>query len=271
MAQSDLLQILTTLLDSPENQTRFDETWSQGRSAFGGLSAAFAVTAMRKRLPEDLPMRSLMVSFIAPIPPGDVYVETRVQRQGKNVIQLSANVISGGDSCLQAMGVFGRGREASAVPAPDKTDLPARDQGIGITEHTRRLPSFLRYFDGCWTGGGLPFSGNKETELGLWARHNGDLGSFPAEQICLIADIPPPVMLSHFTQATPASSLTWSLEFVIPPERITTDWFYLDFVMEAAAEGYTQQSGRIYTEEGKLCALTRQCMVYFEQKTSEKK
>ncbi|MFN3164056.1 MAG: hypothetical protein ACE37N_11390 [Pseudohongiellaceae bacterium] len=48
-----------------------------------------------------------------------------------------------------------------------------------------------------------------------------------------------------------------------PAERIASDWFYLQFTAEAAAEGYTQQSGRIYSESGELCALSRQCMVYF--------
>ena len=38
----------------------------------------------------------------------------------------------------------------------------------------------------------------------------------------------------------------------------------LEFVVDAANNGYTQQSGKIYTEQGKLCALTRQCMVYFD-------
>lgn len=265
MEALNFVQILTELQGSPDNITRFDDTWSQGRSAFGGLSAAFAITAMNKRMDSQTPLRSLMVSFIAPIPPGEVRVETHIQRQGKNVTQLSADVISGGEVCLQAMGVCGRGREATASPAKDSFDPLPREQGIAFQDHARRLPSFLRYFDGSWAGGGLPFSGNKETTLDLWARHVDDLSAFPGEQVCAIADIPPPVMLAHFTTPTPASSLTWSLEFVIPPPQIKSDWFYLHFDMDSAAEGYTQQSGRIYTEDGRLCALTRQCMVYFEQ------
>ena len=46
MPESNLNQILKNLQDSADNCTEFDESWSQGRSAFGGLSAAFAVTAM---------------------------------------------------------------------------------------------------------------------------------------------------------------------------------------------------------------------------------
>jgi len=57
--------------------------------------------------------------------------------------------------------------------------------------------------------------------------------------------------------------LTWSLEFVVPPESVKSDWLYLEFTVEAAADGYTQQSGKVFDETGQLCALSRQCMVYF--------
>jgi acyl-CoA thioesterase len=98
----------------------------------------------------------------------------------------------------------------------------------------------------------------------MWVRHKQDVSRFPVEKLIAIADIPPPVLLSHFEKPpVPASSLSWSLEFVEAPENITGEWFYLEFEVEAAADGYTQQSGRVYDELGRLVALTRQCMVYF--------
>ena len=57
--------ILDELENSNSNTTHFSENWSQGRSAYGGLAAAFAVTAMRKQLAQAQTIRSLMVSFIA--------------------------------------------------------------------------------------------------------------------------------------------------------------------------------------------------------------
>lgn len=260
---SDLPDILGALRASENNETAFSETWTQGRSAYGGLSAALATTAMAKELEQDLPLRSLMVSFIAPIPAGPVAVEVRPQRQGKNVAQLGAEVMAEGNLCLQAMGVFGKAREAIRVaPGDDFAPLP-RDQGVPI-DKAKRLPEFLQYFEGSWSGGGIPFSGRPDRKLYLWARHRCDMGAYPAEKIVAIADIPPPVVLSHFSEPpVPASSLTWSLEFLVPPHEIDSDWFYLEFTLEAAAEGYTQQSGRIFTEDGVLCALSRQCMVYF--------
>lgn len=261
MITSDLPEILGALRDNASNETRFSETWTQGRSAYGGLSAALATTAMAKGL--DLPMRSLMVSFIAPIPAGEVSVNVRPQRQGKNVAQLGAEVIADGNLCLQAMGVFGKARDAISVAPADRFDPLPRDQGVSI-DKARRLPAFLQYFEGSWAGGGIPFSGKPDRKLHLWAKHRCDMNEFPAEKIVAIADIPPPVVLSHFSEPpVPASSLTWSLEFLVPPAEIESEWFYLEFTLEAAAEGYTQQSGRIFTEDGVLCALSRQCMVYF--------
>lgn len=264
MQHTDIVLILQTLQDNPENVTGFDASWSQGRSAFGGLATAFAVTAMRKLLDSPQPMRSLMVSFIAPIPPGDVAVSAKIQRSGRNVTQMTADVLADGQIGLQAMGVFGNPRPAiSIAPEIDFNPIP-REQGIPFTSHAKRLPHFLTYFEGCWVGGGRPFSGTRERNLAMWVKHESDMNKFPTEKLVSISDIPPPVILSYFdTPPVPASSLTWALEFVVPPETVDSDWFYLDFYAEAAADGYTQQSGRIFDETGRLCALSRQCMVYF--------
>lgn len=264
MSGSDLGRILETLSESEENRTAFGDIWSQGRSAFGGLAAAFAVTAMGKQVAPGRPMRSLMVSFIAPLPPGDARAAARVLREGKSVTQTAADVAGGDGVCLQAMGVYGAPREALAVePARDFNPTP-RERGTAFSAYRKRMPEFLSCFDGCWVDGGLPFSGRPGRHLNLWARHRTDLSRFPAERIVTIADIPPPVVLSYFdAPPAPSSSLTWSLEFVVAPEEVRSEWFYLEITLDAAGDGYTQQSGKIFEESGRLCALTRQCMVYF--------
>lgn len=264
MADADFQQLLKELNQSDANTVEFGETWSQGRAAFGGLAAAFATCGMAKLLASPQPIRSLMVSFIGPLPPGLAKVEANVLRMGKNVTQMSANVSGGGNLCLQAMGVYGNARESVIVPANHPFNPVDRAKGIPFTVNRDRTPSFLQYFDGCWASEGLPFSGKSTRELNMWVRHTADMTANPVEKIVAIADMPPPLILSHFTKPpVPASSLTWALEFVIPPAEVKSDWFYLEFCIEAAADGYTQQSGKIFTEDGKLCALSRQCMVYF--------
>ncbi len=264
MTEPGMAHMLQQLQQAADNSTTMTEDWSQGRSAFGGISAALAVCGMRNLLAEESPMRSLLVSFIGPIPPGKVSVQATIQRQGKNVTQAQAGVYSDDKLCLQAMGIFGHSRPGAVTASAVKAKLPGRENGLSFAEHSKRLPAFLGKFDGCWVSDGMPFSGKQARDINIWVRHRQDPAGFPVEKLVAIADVPPPVVLSWFdTPPVPASSLTWALEFVKPPATITSDWFYLDFVMEAAADGYSQQSGRIYSEDGELCALSRQCMVYF--------
>jgi acyl-CoA thioesterase len=264
MQHSDLPKILTELENSGDNTAEFSEDWSQGRSAFGGISAAFASTAMRKLVANDKPIRSLMVSFIAPLPAGKCKVEPSLQREGRNVSQCAASLIHDEKLCLQAMAAFGNSREGFSVDQQAKFDPLPRENGVRFDGHAKRLPNFLKFFDGAWVGGGMPFASKFQPTLKMWVKHKSDMRNFPVEKIVTIADIPPPVILTHFSKPpVPSSSLSWSLEFVVPPQEIESEWFYLEFETEAAANGYTQQSGRIFDEGGRLCALSRQCMVYF--------
>lgn len=264
MSDSNLQEILSALDKSKDNTANFGDSWSQGRSAFGGLAAAFATNAMAKLLTSPQPIRSLMVSFIGPLPPGDANVAAKVLRHGRNVTQMSAEVSSDDKLCLQAMGVFGNPREGISVPSSYEFDPISRDKGIPFETAHKKMPPFLQFFEGYWVSDGLPFSGNPTRHLNMWVRNKADMSDHPIEKMVVIADMPPPLILSHFTEPpVPSSSLTWSLEFIIPPEEIDSEWFYLEFLIESAANGYTQQSGKIFTEHGQLCALSRQCMVYF--------
>ena len=74
--------ILDELENSNSNTTHFSENWSQGRSAYGGLAAAFAVTAMRNQIALAQTSRSIMVAFISPVVAGGVSVEAATMRQG---------------------------------------------------------------------------------------------------------------------------------------------------------------------------------------------
>ena len=265
MSDSNLNEILDNLLASSTGNTHFSENWTQGRAAFGGIASSFAVTEMRKLLTSPQPIRSLMVSFIGPLQSGEVTSSAKILRQGKNVTQMTADVYGGDALCLQAMGVFGNPRPAITVPSAYEFNPVPKEKGVNFQQHLNRLPPFLQYLDGFWVSHGVPFSGHPSNYLNMWVRPKADMTNHPMEKMVVIADIPPPVILSHFEKPPiPSSSLTWSLEFVIPPEEIESDWFYLEYTIEAAADGYTQQAGKIFTETGKLCALSRQCMVYFE-------
>lgn len=238
--------------------------WAQGRALYGGLVAALAAEPMGMALKTRRPIRSLLGSFVAPAPEGELTVRAEILREGRAVVQTRADVLAGDQVCFAASAAFGDDRPAMTVPPVFEFDAPPRDSVPPMQSGLRPLPGFLDNFEIHWTGGGVPMSNSKDRKTGMWVRHRSDMNDHPIAKLVGIADMPPPVILSHFDLPVRASSMSWSLEFVVPPETISSEWFYLEFTLEAAANGYSQQSGLIYAEDGTLAALSRQCMVYFE-------
>jgi len=257
-------ELLQQLADDETSSVTISPGWAQGRAVYGGLAAAIGLVGMEKLVEGAVPLRSLMTSFVAPMPEAKVTAKARVMRSGRSVTQTSVDVMTGGQITLHASAAFGGARETLAVAAEAEFNPKPRAGVPPMDASVRQLPGFLQRFDIHWTGGGIPLSGTKERRTGMWVRHKDDMSAFPAAKIVALADVPPPVMMCHYNRQVMASSLSWSLEFVVPAEDINSDWFYLDYELEAAAGGYSQQNGRIFTEDGALVALSRQCMVYFE-------
>jgi acyl-CoA thioesterase len=262
------MQSIQEIFDDANDNNGLEVTipkgWSQGRAAYGGLIGAVAASAMCKMIGNDAPpIRSFMGSFVAPVAPGHCQIIPKLVRSGKNVTHMAADVRSRGQTSFQSIALFGSNRDTKCVEACFPFN-PEPRESVPLLIADSMMPPFLANFDCHWTGGGIPLTGNKDRRLGLWVRHGSDVSAYPVEKIISICDFPPPIMMSHYTNPVRVSSLSWSLEFLLPPHDIETDWFYLDFNLDAAANGYSQQSGYIFTEDGRLCALSRQCMVYFE-------
>jgi len=83
------------------------DDWLQGRSVFGGLQAAIALKAMRSLVPGGIPLRTLQVTFVAPVPAGTVTAQARVLRTGKSAIQVEALIVEGDAVLCVVLGVFG--------------------------------------------------------------------------------------------------------------------------------------------------------------------
>jgi acyl-CoA thioesterase len=260
-----LADIIQNLADRGGNAVTVPEGWGQGRALYGGLVGALVAESMVRQLESPRPLRSLMGNFVAPAPSGEVKLEASVLRSGRAVVQTRGDLVSGdGQVCFAATAAFGDNRPGLMVSATIPFRARPRDSVPPVSSTQRALPGFLRHFETHWTGGGVPMSGSGDRDTGMWVRHRCDMNAFPIAKIVAIADLPPPIIMSHYTDRVMTSSLSWSLEFIVPPESIQTDWFYLDFTLEAAANGYSQQSGAIFDEAGTLLALSRQCMVYFE-------
>ncbi|WP_257389129.1 acyl-CoA thioesterase [Tahibacter caeni] len=261
MTLSELIR--SVVRDGPRVQLAVGDDWLQGRSLFGGLQAAVAVAAMRSQVPAGLPLRTLQMTFVAPVPAGEVRAVAQLLRSGKSAVHVQARIEdeTGGLLAL-VIGVFGTGRESrvrrepvlAAAATGNATPLPFMP---GIT------PNFMQHFRVNLRDGALPFAGKPVTtnrfEVGLH-----EPAATSEWHLLAIADFVPPVALSWMDAVVPGSSLTWMLEILVDDyETQPADGWRVDAELVAASDGYTSQSTWIVAPDGRPVALSRQSMVVF--------
>lgn len=258
--------LLGALEHSPRQEVTIPASWAQGRAAYGGLVAALVYQGMRGKLSDDRPVRSLAITFVGPVAPGEtMQVEAQVLREGKAVTQMLGMAKQNGQIMCIVQGSFGASRESvvslGSEPAPVAKGVE-ECQEIPYVEGLN--PVFLQHFAVRWALGDLPFTNSKKREMGGWMRFREDEGSIHEAHILGLADVWPPAVLPHLKQRAPASSLTWTIEFVQPqPDLGNTDWLLYRANIDHARDGYGHASAMIWREDGTLVAISRQTVTVF--------
>jgi acyl-CoA thioesterase len=238
------------------------EDWLQGRSAFGGIQAALALRAMRALVAGDVPLRSLQVAFLAPVPAGNIRIAAKVLRQGKSVTQVEARLIDGEDTVCLVIGVFGAPRTSKLKLLPTRPTVQAMPEPHVLRYVPGLLPQFTQHFDARWLQGDMPFSGSTKTEQVVEISLKDD-GVADEAHALAFADFIPPVALSMLDQPAPGSSLTWMLELFADSRGLSLNGWRIDAQLQAAQDGYTSQQVMVWGPNGEPVALSRQSMVVF--------
>lgn len=244
--------------------TQVPDSWAQGRSLFGGLQGALMLRAMRHALGSDTPLRTLQVTFMAPVAAGEVRVSAQVLRAGKSATHVEARIYERETLGAIAIGVFGVARESAVVqelacPSADKTSEKSFEQPFipGLT------PAFLQHTQVRWAHGGLPYSGTRSPSVQLYLRFRDE--PVVDEGVILgLADIIPPIGLSYLKKPAAGSSMTWTLDFLRHDwPREGGDYWRVDAELLSGREGYSSQTITLFAPDGKAVALSRQAMVVF--------
>ncbi|UXI67739.1 thioesterase family protein [Tahibacter amnicola] len=238
------------------------DTWLQGRSVFGGLQAAVAVAAMRRALPDPVPLRTLQMTFIAPVPAGAVSASATVLRQGKSATHVEARLERDGEVLAHVIGVFGQAR-ASSVRRDVAPVSAVNGEGRLFPYIEGLTPRFMQHFQARLRQGGFPFSGSREPRQ-AYTLALRDQGASTEAHVLALADFVPPVALSLLASPSPGSSLTWMLELLVDTlDGLPLEGWQAESDMVAARDGYTSQSTILYAPGGEAVALSRQSMVVF--------
>lgn len=240
------------------------QAWGQGRAVFGGMAAALAMAHLLPVIPDSMPLRSVSVSFVAPLNTGPANVQRRILRQGKSVIQAQVEITQDDQVALVLLASFGAARPSAhllhASTAPEwQTDtchtLPKQGP----------VPEFTTHFDYRIAHGQLPFSASPLRELGGDIRMTGNESRQAGIlELLALVDAWPPVSLTLLNQPAPASSLTWTIEFIAHDLPFNnTDWWRYLAEIDYGAAGYHHIAAKLWQPDGKLAAISRQTVTVF--------
>lgn len=233
--------------------------WMQGRTSYGGFSAALALEAARG-LADDLPpLRSAQVSFVGPLA-GEVEVRARILRRGRNASWISAEVSSAAGVGLTATFVF-MGAVDSALHLHE-VPLPANvvpvDQAKPLPEG--RGPGFAGHFNRRF---GLPRTDRPEPEIGWWVQLKDREGLDPMVELMLCADALPPGVLFMMPNPAPISSMTWLVNLLTPLPETRDGWWLLRSAGNYAEKGCSSQDMAIWNADGTAVAMGMQSIALF--------
>lgn len=236
--------------------------WLQGRTAYGGLSAAVCLEAVLRRFPEAPPLRSAQFCFVGPAS-GRLNVRVAALRRGKSTLHVGADLSGESGLALRATFCFGLGRD-SALPRrqPMAPEVAAPEACAGYFSFPER-PHFMDHFEGRLAGGARPCTPAAAPAMHVWLRHRDAGDDSLAVRLLALADALPPAATVCFERWRPVSTMTWSVELLSDAPSTRAGWWLLDCRAETAAQGYSVQHTTLWNREGQAMLLAMQHVAVF--------
>lgn len=254
-------------LAKAEASLTIGKDWAQGRTVFGGLSAAILASAMSKEVTDARPLRILNISFIAPLlVEQEASITVEHLRDGKNVTQMQARLYQNGQVCVQAVACFAQDRSSNiAIDHQLSFDLPPPKKSKFMPLIPGVTPKFLKHVQLNFEQGQLPFTGSKVSNIAGWMKFKKAPKELSVAHWIALADAWPPTVLQMLRWPKPASTLSWQIEILEPHLEIANDaWLGMDAMTKQAGEGYVHTEAHVWSETGHLLMLSRQCDTVFD-------
>lgn len=255
-------------------KAQLPERWNIIRGPNGGFLAAVVMRAMQATVNDaDRPPRSFTLHYLA-VPRNEAMdIVVTVERAGRSMTTVSARFSQGGRTIGIGTAAFARAREGVI----DFNDLPLPD--VPGPEETRAFypfgkssgTSYHAQFELRRVFGGELLSGSDVALTGGWVRL-ADLHKPDAASIALFSDCWPPAFFVRASMPVPAPTIDLTVHFRtdIDSLQLTPEsWVLVRFETRYAHEGYIEEDGILWAEDGTLLAHSRQlglCEPYRQNK-----
>ncbi|MGX7696264.1 thioesterase family protein [Gordonia polyisoprenivorans] len=248
----------------PAQEFAIPAGWTQGRTAYGGLTAALAVVAAQQTDGAPLPaLRAAQFAFTAPASE-TMTVRARRLREGRSVTSVSVKTRSGDSVAAQSTLIFAGARDSSVehtlIPRPDVAG-PQDCPSVGGRPGAQ--PSFTDQFERRIAGGAIPVTKAVEPEVLWWMRHRDAQGVDPAVALVALGDSLPPAAMTAFSDWAPISTVMWSIDICADEAVDPTGWFLLRSTSAVSRGGYSYQTMEAWDADGQLVMTGTQTVAIF--------
>lgn len=213
-------------------------TWMQGRTTYGGLSAALAHHVAKQSFADIPVLRSAQIAFVGPIA-GACHIAVELLRRGKNTAFVNARITYDGGLGMVCNFIFMNPRESSIeyhgleVDAANMPPIPAPE------DIRNGPPEFFTYnFD--YPDKRINLDG-KSTKLEGWHRLRDDGEHDIMTELLCIGDGLPPAAMGLMTKAGPVSSMNWQVNMLTDTPETRDGWWLLTSETHHAQNGASSQ------------------------------
>lgn len=257
---------LDTLLAAiaAEEPVTVPEHWAQGRTTFGGLTAAILCQATARNVDPDRDLRSVTIGFVRPLEMGVPFtIELETLASGKTVTIRSAQLIQTGKVRATAQVDYVKPLDSQVVITPFQPP-PLTAVGDEVALAGEQLPAFFQHFDNHVATDGIPFRSHAVPELGGWMRfREAPQAITNAHLICMI-DSWPPTASPHYEGFKPLSTLSWTMHLTQAASAVSPS-DYLGYLAKVSfgQNGLSASDAVIWAPDGRLLARSYQTNIIY--------
>jgi len=256
-------EIIDTI--SPNGDAHVPQDWQQGRTTYGGLSAALCVAGALRMLPDLPPLRSAQFTFIGPAA-GALRIAPSILRKGKNSVFVGVDLHAESGLATRAILSFAAARASSLhYRAHRAPSVPPPEACAGFFAGGTP-PRFAAQFDMRRAGSHAPLSSAAEPDLLIWFRHRDPAARHGLVALIALADALPPAAFSMFAAPAPISTITWSID-ILDADAAYGDtgegWHLMQSLGDHIADGYTSQGMTVWNEDFLPVLAARQMVAIF--------
>jgi acyl-CoA thioesterase len=200
--------------------------------------------------------RSLTLHYLRPPTEGEVRIVVTEERRGRQLTTYSARMEQDGRVCVLALAALSNDFAASLNYAKAMPDVTPPN-GLKVRDDPH-LPAITHRLATQPAIGHAPFSGGDEALTGGWIAFAGDEPSpldSPALALLTDAWLPSPFVLVRDFVGVPTIDLT--IHFRARSEGRTGPALAI-FSSRTSAEGFFEEDGELWSEDGTLLAQSRQ-------------